>query len=119
MKQFSFYWPGKDVSTLLLVMKARGFSKVSEYIRDLVLKDSRNYSMRGSASINGDLKRQLDRVECLLECKTNEILQRNYILTKLILDQMAKSGNKNFTPENLQQIVNVFIEEAQKRYPVK
>jgi len=31
---------------------------------------------------------------------------------------MAKSGNKNFTADNFQKLVNVFIDEAKSKYPI-
>ena len=99
---------------MLLKLRSRGFKNISAYIRKLIDNDLNSISNRQSI----DISRHLKDLELLLDSKSNEILQRCFILSKLVIEQMIKSGNKSFAADNFQKLVNVFIEEAKAKYPV-
>lgn len=110
-----FFFLRKETSDLMkLKMKSVGINHVSEYVRNLIDNDIKNISNRKSVELSNHLK----LIEIQLDNKSNEILQRCYILSKLVVEQMLKSGNKSFASENLQKIVNGFIEEAKNKYPI-
>lgn len=110
-----FFFLRKETSDLMkLKMKSLGINHVSEYVRNLIDNDIKNISNRKSVELSNHLK----LIEIQLDNKSNEILQRCYILSKLVVEQMLKSGNKSFASENLQKIVNGFIEEAKNKYPI-
>lgn len=110
-----FFFLRKETSDLMkLKMKSLGINHVSEYVRNLIDNDIKNISNRKSVELSNHLK----LIEIQLDNKSNEILQRCYILSKLVVEQMLKSGNKSFAAENLQKIVNGFIEEAKNKYPI-
>ena len=114
MIKHTFYLPNETEKQMQLKLVSRGFKDVSVYIRSLVDNDIKNISNKQSV----DLSNHLKLIEILLENKSNEILQRCFILSKLVIEQMIKSGNKNFAADNFQKLVNVFIEEAKAKYPV-
>ena len=114
MNKHYFYLKKESSDQMLLKLKSRGFKNVSSYIRKLIDNDLNSISNRQSIDISMHLK----EIELLLDNKSNEILQRCFILSKLVIEQMIKSGNKNFAAENFQKLVNVFIEEAKSKYPV-
>lgn len=109
-----FYLQKETADQMQLKIKSRGFKKVSAYVRSLVENDLKSISNKQSIEISNQLK----LTELILESKSNEILQRCLILSKLVIEQMLKSGNKSFAADNLQKIVNGFIEEAKSKYPV-
>lgn len=110
-----FFFLRKETSDLMkLKMKSVGINHVSEYVRNLIDNDIKNISNRKSVELSNHLK----LIEIQLDNKSNEILQRCFILSKLVIEQMIKSGNKSFAAENFQKLVNVFIEEAKAKYPV-
>ena len=109
-----FYLPKETADQMQLKIKSRGFKKVSAYVRSLVDNDLKNISNKQSM----ELSNQLKLIELMLESKSNEVLQRCFILSKLVIEQMIKSGNKSFAAENFQKLVNVYIEEAKAKYPV-
>ncbi len=109
-----FYLPQETADQMQLKIKSRGFKKVSAYVRSLVENDLKSISNKQSM----ELSNQLKLIELMLENKSNEVLQRCFILSKLVIEQMIKSGNKSFAADNFQKLVNVFIEEAKAKYPV-
>jgi hypothetical protein len=114
MIKHTFYLPNDTEKQMQLKLVSRGFKDVSVYIRSLVDNDIKNISNKQSIEFSNQLK----LIELMLESKSNEILQRCFILSKLVIEQMAKSGNKNFTTDNFQKLVNVFIDEAKSKYPI-
>jgi len=109
-----FYLPKEKADQMQLKIKSRGFKKVFAYVRSLVENDLKSISNKQSMEFSNQLK----LIELMLENKSNEILQRCFILSKLVIEQMAKSGNKNFTADNFQKLVNVFNDEAKSKYPI-
>ena len=110
-----FFFLRKETSDLMkLKMKSVGINHVSEYVRNLIDNDIKNISNRKSVELSNHLK----LIEIQLDNKSNEILQRCLILSRLMLEQMIKSGNKSFSGDNIQKLVNGFIEEAKNKYPV-
>jgi hypothetical protein len=114
MIKHTFYLPNDTEKQMQLKLVSRGFKDVSVYIRSLVDTDIKNISNKQSMEFSNQLK----LIELMLESKSNEILQRCFILSKLVIEQMLKSGNKSFAAENIQKLANVFIEEAKTKYPV-
>jgi hypothetical protein len=114
MQKHYFYLQKETADQMLLKLRSRGFKNISAYIRKLIDNDLNSISNRQSI----DISRHLKDLELLLDSKSNEILQRCFILSKLVIEQMIKSGNKSFAADNFQKLVNVFIEEAKAKYPV-
>ena len=65
-----------------LKIKSRGFKKVFAYVRSLV----ENYLKSISNKQSMEFSSQLKLIELMLESKSIEILQRCFILSKLVIE---------------------------------
>jgi len=117
--QFNFKIPSELASKLPSLKHMRKCTKTSEYIRELIQLDlAGRVSKAESTDSPIDMKDISRQIETTSVNAKNEILQRLLILTKLTIELLGRTLGNQLKAEQIQTLVNGFIEEATKRYPL-
>ena len=121
-KWISIPLPESVLSLIVPLMRSKGFKNRSEYIRDLIVKDSGNtFSKRAESGSIDELHTALKDLEIKfksdLETAKSEIFQRLFILTRINMQVLADNGK--ITADNLQKSLDKWIAEAKSKYPTE
>jgi Arc/MetJ-type ribon-helix-helix transcriptional regulator len=123
VKQIKVYLPEDIVSKLPLLLNARGFENLSPYVRELVENDLNNIGKSGiSPVLRNVILDKFKQLENTIENNSTALLQRSYIQTQIIIEQLSRTCEKNIpalTRDDFQKLINEIIADSKTQHPFK
>jgi len=111
--------PKEIAQKLPVLIKSNGFKSKSKYIASLIQRD-----FDGALARHLKLDEMRSEIRAIGSGLNNQgadvtlLLQRNYILTKMVVELYFKMVSLQTSPEQMQAKLDQFIAEAKNQYPL-
>lgn len=122
-RNHSISLPKEIALKLPVLVKASGFKNKSKYIASLISRDfdgvlARHLKPEEMLSEISAIGSALNHQNSDLSASRCELLQRIYILTKIVVELYFKLVSSQTSPEQMQAKLDQFITEAKEQYPL-